>query len=128
MRIRPPQVWTAARRPTVLALTTALLAGVAVACWRQPAVVPDPPGDGPRAAELATRLDPNVADAAALSALPGLGAARARALVAYRADFARRHPGRSAFTSPRDLLPVKGIGTSTAGNLEPYLTFPAPDR
>jgi len=105
-------------------LLAVLLAGLWVARWRDPVLLPDPPGDGPRAADLATRIDPNTADAAALAALPGLGQARARAIVAYRAACAARHPDRPPFAQPRDLLPIQGIGVSTIDNLEPYLTFP----
>ena len=122
----PPQIWTARQRPTLLGLCVALLAGLSVALWRQPVTLPDPPGDGPRAAELAVRLDPNAADAAALSAVPGLGEARARAIVDYRTAYAARHGGRSPFRAARDLLAIKGVGVSTVENLEPYLTFPGP--
>jgi hypothetical protein len=142
---RFPEVWTHRHRQVVIAGVTLALAGLAIARWRQPTALPDPPGDGPRAAELAVRIDPNTADAAALAALPNLGEARARAIVAYpaalsalpgmgpsrahaivdyRAAYAARHPGHPAFTSPRDLLPVKGVGTATAANLAPYLSFP----
>ena len=123
-RWRPPQVWTARKRLTILALLVALLAGLSIARWCNPTLLPDPPGDGPRAAELAVRLDPNTADAAALAALPGLGEARAHAIVDYRLAYAARHPGRPPFAQPRDLLPIKGIGISTVNNLEPYLAFP----
>ena len=107
-----------------MGLLAVLLAGLWVARWRDPVLLPDPPGDGPRAADLATRIDPNTADAAALAALPGLGQARARAIVAYRAACAGRHPDRPPFAQARDLLPIQGIGVSTIDNLEPYLTFP----
>jgi DNA uptake protein ComE-like DNA-binding protein len=121
---RFPEVWTHRHRQVVIAGVTLALAGLAIARWRQPTALPDPPGDGSRAAELAVRIDPNTADAAALSALPGMGPSRAHAIVDYRAAYAARHPGHPAFTSPRDLLPVKGVGTATAANLAPYLSFP----
>ncbi len=124
---RPPQVWTPAQQRVIVALMLVLLAALWMARWRDPVLVPDPPADGPRAAELATRLDPNTADAAALSALPGLGEAHARAIVDYRAAFAAHHGGRLPFRSPRDLLPIKGVGRSTVNNLEPYLAFPLAD-
>ena len=124
--LRPPQLWTPSQRRGVLYLMILLLAALWVARWRDPVLLPDPPTDGPRAVELATRLDPNTADAAALSALPGLGEAKARAIVDYRAAHAARHRGRPVFRTARDLLPIKGIGVSTVNNLEPYLTFPGP--
>ena len=126
MMIRLPELWSPHQRPAVLCLCVALLGLLAVQLWRQPVTVPDPPGDGPRAPELATRLDPNLADADALSALPGLGEAKARAIVDYRTTYVARHAGRPAFRSARDLLPIKGVGVATVQNLEPYLTFPGP--
>ena len=126
---RLPRLWSSGHRPVVVALLAALLLGLTLARWRDPTAVPDPPADGPRAAELATRLDPNTADAAALSALPGLGEARARAIVDYRSAYAARHAGAPPFHAAHDLLPVKGVGLSTVDNLEPYLTFgPAAGR
>ena len=120
---RPPQVWSPASRSLIATLMLAALAVLSAADWRDPALLPDPPTDGPRSAELSSRLDPNTADAAALSALPGLGEGRARSIVDYRAAFAARHAGRLPFASPRDLLPIKGIGPSTVNNLGPYLSF-----
>ena len=117
----PPQLWTARQRRMLLAAVVPLLLALSVALLVEPADLPDPARAGDRAAELSTRLDPNTADAAALSALPGLGEARARAIIDYRTAHAR--PGRPAFTTARDLLPIHGIGVSTVANLEPSLTF-----
>ncbi len=119
-----PQVWTAGQRSVVLGLCLVLLAGVAVALWREPVALPDPPGEGPRAGEVSSRLDPNTADADALAAVPGLGESRARAIVDYRTAYVHRHGGRAAFHAADDLLPIKGVGASTVENLGPYLTFP----
>ncbi len=124
-RWRPPQLWTPSQRVALVAVLTILFAALWIARLRDPVIVPDPPGDGPRAAELSTRLDPNTADAAALSALPGLGEARAHAIVDYREKVRARRPGQPVFRSGRDLLPIRGIGASTVNNLEPYLVFPA---
>ena len=122
----PPQLWTPSARQAVLGLTLTLSVGLAVALCRDPTTVPDPAPDGVRATELATRLDPNTADAAALAALPGLGETHAHAIVAYRTAYAAAHPGRPPFATARDLLPIKGIGPATVANLEPNLTFPTP--
>lgn len=62
------------------------------------------------------RLDVNRADAASLTALPGIGPVRAEALVAARAQ--------GAFCSPEDLERVRGIGPVTAARLAPHLDFP----
>ena len=48
-------------------------------------VISDPqPSEGPRAAELQSRIDPNAADWKTLAAIPNLGEKRAKAIVAYR--------------------------------------------
>ena len=119
------QVWPAGHRTALAGLLAVAVAALAVARWTRPVTVADPPADGPRAAELSTRVDPNVADAATLSAVPGLGDARAAAIVDYRTAYAARHPDRPPFGTARDLLPVHGIGASMVNNLAPYLTFPA---
>jgi len=64
-------------------------------------------------------LDPNTADAGALEALPGVGPARAEAIVAGRAD--------GAYRSLADLGRVRGIGPVTLRRAAPWLAFaPAP--
>jgi DNA uptake protein ComE-like DNA-binding protein len=127
LRLRPPQVWTASQRRVVLGFVILLLGVLAVQHWLNPTDVSDP--QPPRAAryeELQDRFDPNVADADALSALPTLGEKRAKAIIDYREDFVRRHPGKRAFESARDLLKVKGFGAAMVSNLEPFLTFETP--
>ncbi len=83
-----------------------------------------PPVDSPRAGEIADRLDPNTADAAALSAIPNLGEKRAAEIAEFRTDFLRQNPGRVPFESPDDLLQIKGIGPATVASMEPFLSFP----
>jgi hypothetical protein len=124
LRPRPPQVWTASQRRVVLGFVILLLALLAFDFWRNPVDVPDPqPQRGARYEELQDRIDPNVAEMDALSAIPTLGEKRAKALIDYRNEFARYHPVERAFSSPRDLLKVKGFGVAMVANLEPYLTF-----
>ena len=55
-----------------------------------------------------------------LEAVPGIGPARARAIV-----FDREHNGR--FSSVADLARVSGIGALTVERLRPYLAARAPD-
>ena len=120
-----PQVWTLAQRRVVLAIIVALLAYLAIEYRLNPKQVSDPqPPEGSRFNELADRLDPNTADAAALAAIPQLGEKKAEQIVEYREDFVHSHPGQPAFTDPRDLLKIKGIGISTMNNMEPFLVFP----
>jgi competence ComEA-like helix-hairpin-helix protein len=74
--------------------------------------------DAARVAAAAERINPNTATAASLRRLPGVGAVRAGAIVAFR----RRH-GPRAFTEPNDLMAVKGIGSGIAERVAPYLRF-----
>ncbi|HSV12702.1 MAG TPA: helix-hairpin-helix domain-containing protein [Tepidisphaeraceae bacterium] len=111
----------------VLGFAIALLGVLAVQHWLNPTDVTEPqPPHGARYDELADRMDPNVADVGALSALPTLGEKRAKAIIDYREDFVRRHPGKRAFESARDLLKLKGFGAAMVANLEPYLIFETP--
>src|ERR1700722_18011281 len=120
-----PRAWTFAQRGGVLAIVVSLLPFLATENRRNPPQVsfPQPP-EGSRYNELADRLDPNTADAAALAAIPTLGEKKAEQIVEYRQDFVHSHPGQPAFAEPRDLLKIKGIGVSTVNNMEPYLVFP----
>lgn len=66
------------------------------------------------------RLDPNVATAAELELLPGVGPTVAANIIAYR-ESAERQP---AFTRPEDLDAVPRIGPVTIERLRPHLRFP----
>ena len=72
---------------------------------------------GPARLLFGLGLDPNRADAETLAALPGIGPARAAAIVAGRAS--------GPYRAPRDLLRVHGIGPKTVERLRPFLRFPA---
>lgn len=75
-----------------------------------------------RAARIATplaadeRIDPNRASDVELQRLPGIGPARARAVVAHRRAAPFRWTG--------DLLSVRGIGPATLERLKPHLDLP----
>lgn len=60
-------------------------------------------------------LDLNTATQSELEALPGIGAVRAAAIVAYREE-------NGPFTHPEQLTLVEGIGQSTFEALEMYIT------
>lgn len=60
-------------------------------------------------------LNINTASAAELDALPGIGPAKAKAIVAYRS----KH---GPFTTPADLVQVKGIGPKITARLYPLVT------
>jgi competence protein ComEA len=64
-------------------------------------------------------IDINKADESALLKLPGIGPARARAIVAYRSA----HGG---FRNLSQLLHIKGIGRSLLRQLRPLLTVSDP--
>jgi len=77
----------------------------------------------PRAIDLAGKIDPNTASWQTLAAIPSMGEKRAQAIVAYRDKAIAAGHGAIVFRSATDLERVKGIGTATAANLEPYLSF-----
>ena len=62
------------------------------------------------------RIDPNVATAAELDRLPGVGPSTATAIVTARV-------AGTIFRRTDDLVEVRGIGSRTAEAMEPYLTF-----
>ena len=125
MRLRTPQLWTARQRRAILILLAAVVLYLTLRLIRNPVYVSDPqPRDGPRAAELADRIDPNTADVAMLAALPMIGQRRAEDIVAYRERFAAQNPGKPAFTRLEDLLRIHGFGTAMIEHLRPYLIFP----
>ncbi|MCB9667855.1 MAG: DUF655 domain-containing protein [Alphaproteobacteria bacterium] len=62
---------------------------------------------------VALPVDPNVADAVALEAVPGIGPATARAILEERAH--------GPFTSLEDLKRVKGIGAHRLAEIRPFL-------
>lgn len=79
-------------------------------------------GDGPsnhNGTELVGRINPNNAPVESLARLPGLGPARAGAIVAYRDNY-RRGP---AFKSGRDLQNVTGIGPKTVQSINDLIKF-----
>jgi DNA uptake protein ComE-like DNA-binding protein len=126
---RVVSIWTQTQRRTLLALCVILLGFLAIESIFKPARFSDPPpSESPRAIEIADRLDPNTADAAAMAAIPNLGEKRAQQIVDYREKFIGEHPGKRAFDSVDDLLRLKGFGIATVGNLEPYLVFPKRDK
>lgn len=91
-----------------------------------PRYVSDPqPALPDRARELADRIDPNTAEASALSALPQVGEKRARELIAFRERTRSRQKDGIVFHRSLDLLRVPGFGPSLANQMEPYLIFPS---
>ena len=126
--MNPPNrltLWSPSQRRGLLVLLCVFWIVLLVRWAYRPAFIPEnSEAPAARAAELADRVDPNVADWQTLAAIPELGEKRAQAIVAYRERFAASHPaGTRAFLAAHDLIRVKGIGAATAANLEPFLTF-----
>ena len=67
------------------------------------------------AAAAAGTVNINAASADQLMALPGIGAAKAEAIVKYREEHGPYH-------APEDLLEVKGIGESLLRKIRPHIT------
>ena len=128
----PRYGWTDSQRRVLLVLLAVFLLFLTAryACNRM--YVSDPqPETGPRYNDLADTIDPNTADWQALAALPGIGASKARDIVAYR-DRKRaeaNNPDLVVFDAPGDLLYVRGIGVALVEAMKPHLHFPpATDR
>lgn len=70
--------------------------------------------------ELVGRINPNEAPVESLARLPGLGPARAGAIVAYRDNY---RGGGPAFKSSKDLQNVTGIGPATVQSINDWIKF-----
>jgi hypothetical protein len=123
LRVR---IWTPRQRITLASILLTIVAVFLIIASRRPLQIDDPqPAVGRRASELATKIDPNQADWPTLAALPLIGEKRAKDIVAYREDFARKNPARLPFNSLQDLENVRGIGPGTSQALAPFLLIPA---
>lgn len=94
---------------------------VTVAAPQEPAAPAPVPEEVPQDGERPDSLLPgevinlNAADAYDLDRLPGIGPAKAEAILAYREEH-------GPFQSVDDLLAVSGIGEVTLEDLRPYVT------
>jgi hypothetical protein len=79
--------------------------------------VPTPRLAGPARPLFGLGIDPNLADAATLTTLPGIGPARAREIV--------RERQRGPFRAIPDLERVHGLGPARVAALAPHLAFSA---
>ncbi|HSI37021.1 MAG: ComEA family DNA-binding protein [Phycisphaerae bacterium] len=127
---RPPKpsrwiVWTLRQRVALASLLLPVTAWLFYLALTRTTPLADPqPPAGPRAAELTSRVDPNTADWPTLAALPEIGEKTAQAIVEYRDAQQLAEPGVPVFTTPEDLMNVKGIGKATTRALQPHLVFP----
>ena len=118
-------MWNSSQRAVVLAVVIGVFAYLVIRLSFQHGYISDPqPAEGPRARELADRFDPNLATKAQLAAIPNIGEKLATAVVDYRDRYVADHPGHLAFSQPRDLLRVRGVGPAKMETLCEYLEFP----
>ena len=73
--------------------------------------------------ELESRINPNRAPLASLMRLPGVGVARAEAIIEYRQGFGGEDGESPAFQNGDDLQKVSGIGPKTVQNISEWLKF-----
>jgi DNA uptake protein ComE-like DNA-binding protein len=126
-------MWSARQRAVLIVLVIAIGGWLIVLRIRHPITLNDPPPTQPvHADNLDVLVDPNTADLARLSTLPGLSQAQARAIVSYREKWVVDHPGEQAFESADDLVHVVesgedrgvvGIGPGTVAKIREYLIF-----
>ena len=107
------RAWAAARWSAVM-LATLLSAAAAAEAGAAAAAVPLPVLSGPIFGdEPGGSINVNTASEDDLTLLPGIGPAKARAIVAYRA--------KRPFRTVNDLLRVKGIGRAILKRLRPHV-------
>ena len=73
--------------------------------------------------QLDNRINPNNATVASMSRLPGIGVAKAEAIMTYRKNFHGMTQEDRPFQSLEDLQKVNGIGPKTAQNISEWLKF-----
>lgn len=95
-----------------LGATMLMVAVLCMAWWSAPHT-------GGEAIHARHRINPNVADAAELMQLPGVGPKTAAAIIEYRQSCGRT----PAFASPTDLDSIPRIGPRTIEKLRPFLVF-----
>jgi len=113
-------IWTARQQAGLVVLLLAVLVMLGGLRAIRTLTISEPaPANGVRSAELADRLDPNVATVGELCAIPELGEKRAEAIIAFRGNRAR------AFDSIDELQFIRGIGPATIERLSQYLSIPS---
>ena len=123
---KPAFVWTPSQRGVLIAFVLTLSIVLLIRLgYNRMYVSNPPPARAERHAELADRIDPNVATWQELAVLPQIGEKRAKEIVAYREQVVAREPDRVAFDRPEHMMRVKGIGPALLETVRPYLMFPS---
>jgi hypothetical protein len=121
--------WLVTRRQRRTAAVLLVLI-VILSLWRGTSRGPlldDPlPAKGPLAADLLSTIDPNTATADEWAALPGVGPAMAKKIVAFCKAKTTDDPDVLPLQRLDDLDAVPGIGPENLKQLAPYLRFPEP--
>ena len=80
-----------------------------------------------QSSDIHDRINPNTAALGSLARLPGIGPARADAILRYRRDWMQKHPAcDEPFSVADDLTAVRSIGPKTVDNCREYLEFETP--
>lgn len=105
-------------RPTLIriALGSLLTLGLAAPVWSQATAAPKAKTTAPTPRKVAAKIDLNTATVEQLEGLPGIGPARAAAIVKAR-----------PFRSVNDLKAIRGITPAIFAELSPHVTVPAAD-
>jgi competence protein ComEA len=70
---------------------------------------------------LQDKINPNIATAGSLTRLPGIGRAKADAIISYRNNNLQSSP--KPFKQPSDLDKIPGIGPKIIGDISGHLSF-----
>lgn len=81
------------------------------------------PADKDNEIRLDNRINPNNASVASMARLPGIGIAKAEAIVIYRNNSHDNNEENQPYKSADDLQVVKGIGPKTVQNISEWLKF-----
>ena len=112
------------RRSNLAAVLVFLVAGGALLTWKVAGqsvrAGEDIPVDSSRVAQWRDRIDPNTASYASMRRLPGLGQAKAQAIIAWRESH-KDQP----FEKAADLSRIRGFGTVLPRRVAPYLDLPS---
>ena len=73
--------------------------------------------------QLEEKVNPNTAPLASLMRLPGIGLARAAAIILYREDARGADAAGPAFKNCDDLEKVRGLGPKTVDGMSEWLEF-----